>query len=90
MDDAEGAAIAAYDRHRDFEALASRVESIEAHGVGAMQFADLAHGRVGPRGNKLWVDQVAPGLWEEVGRVGAEPHVFSSFLIARARRLGRI
>jgi hypothetical protein len=89
-DDAEAVALVVYHRYRDFERLASRVEGIEANGVGAMQFADLGHGRVGPRGNKRWVDQVDPGLWEEVERVGSEPGVLSTFLVARARQLGRI
>jgi hypothetical protein len=86
----ENAKIDAYRRYQYFEGLASRVERIEANGIGAMQFALMGRGLVGPRGNRMWVEQVDPSLWEEVTRAGAVPSLLESHLIGRARRLGRI
>jgi hypothetical protein len=86
----EKANVEAYRLYQYFEGLASRVESIESNGVGAIQFALMGRGLVGPRGNRMWVEQVAPGLWEEVARAGAVPSMLESHLIARAHRLGRI
>ena len=75
-----------------FEDLASRVEA-----VGGMEFGPISI--VTPtgivdlaivRGNRPWVDAVAPGLWDEAERVGSASPALFNFLTARARRLGRI
>jgi len=86
----ENASIERYRLYQYFEGLVSRVESIEANGVGAIQFAILGNGFVVPRGNRMWVEQVAPGLWEEVAQAGAVPSLLETHLLARAHRLGRI
>jgi len=88
----EAANIAAYDTHRRFEALALRVESVPgiqfAH-ISVITHAGVEDG-VRARGNREYVEAHAPGLWDEVERVGGESAAFCYFLIDRARRLGRI
>jgi hypothetical protein len=74
------------------DSLAARVES-----VPGMQFAHVAtltstgvEDRVEAWGIREWAEKVAPGLWNEVERVGGESSAFCYFLVDRARRLGRI